>query len=95
MPNHQDLLNRIQALLQEKLETHDVHCADESHLHASHASYNANKIHLVVRATSPIFQDLSLLERQRLVYKILADEMQQNIHALRFERLTSPDKAQP
>ncbi len=84
-------INEIRLKLQQQLDSKEIELIDESHLHVGHASYNPTKMHLALQATSPLFNGLSLLQRQRLVYKILQREFNDCIHALRFIALMSPD----
>lgn len=66
------------ALNPERLEIED-----ESHRHAGHAgSRPGGETHFRVEVVSTAFQGKSRLERQRLVYAALKDEMSQQIHAL-------------
>jgi BolA protein len=61
----------------------DIH--DDSHRHAGHAGDNPDgngETHFKVTAVSAIFVGKSRVERQRLVYGVLADELKERIHAL-------------
>ena len=49
---------------------------------------NPEKMHLALTAESQHFQNISQVARQRLVYKILKNEMESCIHALKFVELT-------
>jgi BolA protein len=56
---------------------------DDSERHKGHAGYRpGGETHFGVRIVSPAFAGLSRVERQRLVYAALADEMKSRIHAL-------------
>jgi BolA family transcriptional regulator, general stress-responsive regulator len=66
------------ALNPERLEI-----ADESHRHAGHAgSRPGGETHFRVEVVAAAFEGKTRLERQRLVYAALKDEMSQQIHAL-------------
>ncbi|HLJ21258.1 MAG TPA: BolA family protein [Stellaceae bacterium] len=57
--------------------------ADESHRHAGHAgSRPGGETHFRVEIVAAAFKGKSRLDRQRLVYAALKDEMSQQIHAL-------------
>lgn len=63
---------------------------DESYLHAGHAGHNpGGESHFAVTIASASFTGKSRLERQRMVYGVLAEEMKGRIHALRLT-LTAP-----
>ena len=65
---------------------------DDSHRHAGHAGANpAGESHFTVTVVSAAFEGKSRVERQRLVYGVLADEMAGRVHALSLQTLT-PDE---
>lgn len=56
---------------------------DESHRHKGHVGARPNgETHFRVEIVAEAFQGKSRLERQRLVYAALAEEMSHDIHAL-------------
>jgi BolA protein len=66
---------------------------DESALHAGHAGARpGGETHFRVRIVSADFHGLSRVDRQRAVYKALAEELQSQVHALALTTLT-PDEA--
>ena len=70
---------------------------DDSHKHAGHSGARAHQggeSHFTVEITSPTFTGKSRLERQRLVYAVLAAELKDQVHALALRTL-SPDEARP
>ena len=82
---------RIRALLQGSLEQAHVEVIDESHLHAGHAGARAGKGHFRVQIVSPSFAGLRPLQRHQLVYRILNEMMQTEIHALNIVALTADE----
>jgi BolA protein len=70
---------------------------DDSHKHAGHSGARAHQdgeSHFTVEITAPAFAGKSRLERQRLVYGVLADELKNRVHALAL-RTFAPDDARP
>lgn len=62
---------------------------DESHLHAGHAGARPEgESHFRVEIVSRAFQGKSRVDRQRLVYRILAEELAGGVHALVVKALT-------
>eukprot|EP00177_Eucheuma_denticulatum_P003484 GFKZ01006303.1.p1 GENE.GFKZ01006303.1~~GFKZ01006303.1.p1 ORF type:complete len:114 (-),score=11.62 GFKZ01006303.1:570-911(-) len=56
---------------------------DETPLHASHPqSPKRPETHFNLQIVSPVFEGLSLIQRQRKVYAILSEELESQIHAL-------------
>jgi len=86
-----DRRDRIQAKLQTELDALHVEVLDESHLHAGHAGAASGGGHFRATIVSERFAGLSKVAAQRLVYQVLAEEMQGDIHALAMTTLT-PDK---
>lgn len=68
---------------------------DESHRHAGHAGARPEgETHFNVEIVSAAFAGRSRVERQRLVYVTLAEEMRGRVHALALKTLT-PDEDRP
>ena len=71
----------------------DIH--DDSHRHAGHTGENPDghgETHFKVTAVSAIFAGQSRVARQRLVYGVLAEELNERIHALELV-LRAPGEA--
>lgn len=66
---------------------------DESHLHAGHAGARPEgESHFRVEIVSRTFQGKSRVDRQRLVYRILAEELAGGVHALVVKALTPQEE---
>lgn len=78
----EDRVQRIEALLRERLAATDVQVIDESHKHRGHAGAAGGAGHFRVVVVSPRFAGLSLVASQRLVYEAVAEMMDGEIHAL-------------
>jgi BolA protein len=75
--------HQISEKLTAALKPERLEITDESHRHAGHAGARpGGETHFRVEVISAAFQGKSRLERQRLVYALLRDEMAQQIHAL-------------
>jgi BolA protein len=83
-----DRRSRIEARLAEHFECAHLEVIDESHLHAGHAGAKSGAGHFRVVIVSQHFAGAGRVERQRLVYAALADEMGPEIHALSMQTLT-------
>ena len=67
---------------------------DESHRHAGHAGARPEgESHFRVEVVSAAFANTSRIERQRMVYAILAEELSSDIHALALKTLTPDEDA--
>ncbi len=82
----------IESKIKTELEPTRLDIEDESARHHGHAGARPEgESHFRVTVVSAKFEGLSRLARQRLVYRLLADEMKSDIHALALTTLT-PDE---
>ncbi|MBT3627159.1 MAG: BolA family transcriptional regulator [Rhodospirillaceae bacterium] len=73
----------IERKLTEALKPDKLEITDESARHEGHAGARPEgESHFHVMIVSAEFDGKSRLERQRLVYRVLADDMKSDIHAL-------------
>lgn len=72
----------IEDKLRRELDASHVAVEDESWKHAGHAGAKMGGGHFAVDVVSSKFDGLNALDRRRLVFQILQDEMQGAIHAL-------------
>ncbi len=75
----------IQAKLEAAFKPSVLHILDESHLHAGHHGHDGNgESHFAVSISAAAFVGKSRVERQRMVYAVLAEELAGQVHALRL-----------
>lgn len=75
----------IEAKLTAALAPARLKITDESHLHAGHAGAGAGaegETHFRVEIVAEAFRGLSRVQRHRLVYQALAEELAGRVHAL-------------
>lgn len=76
--------------LREALSPERLEIIDESHRHAGHAgAHPEGESHFRVEIVSPLFAGKSRVERQRMVYAVLAQELQTRVHALSVQAKAS------
>jgi BolA protein len=67
---------------------------DESHLHAGHSGApEGGESHFRVAVVSAAFEGVSRVQRQRMVYELLAEELRGPVHALSLTTST-PDETE-
>jgi BolA protein len=72
----------------------DLVITDESALHAGHSGARpGGETHFRVRIVSRAFEGMSRVERQRLVYAALADELREQVHALAVTALPPGERS--
>ena len=73
----------IRGKLEEAFRPVHLEIVDQSHLHIGHAGApDGGESHFRVEITAAAFAGKSRVERQRLVYACLADELAGPVHAL-------------
>lgn len=82
---------KIERKMRESLAAVHLEIVDESWKHAGHAGAAAGGGHFILQVVSERFAGVSLLDRNRMVFNILKDEMQGEIHALAIKAMT-PDE---
>jgi BolA protein len=87
------IAERIRTKLTEELSPVRLEVEDQSHRHVGHAGHDGlGESHFAVTVVSETFAGLSRVERQRLVYRLLSEEMAERIHALAIAART-PEEA--
>lgn len=87
--------DRIEQKLTEALSPTVLEIEDDSHRHAGHAGAHPDgggETHFNVRVVSESFADMNRVARQRKIYSLLADELQERVHALSLVTQT-PEEA--
>lgn len=79
----------IRAKLTEALAPQALDIADESARHRGHAGWRpGGETHFRVSVVAAAFEGKSRVERQRMIYGILAEELAEQVHALALETRT-------
>ena len=77
----------IENVLKETFSPIEIEVLDESHEHVGHVGARSGKGHFKLTIISKRFEGLSLIQRQKLVYRALASLMETDIHALSMSTL--------
>ena len=87
-----NLVDQIEAKLVTALEPTRLELKNVSHLHEGHAGHDGSgESHFKLLIISKKFEGLSRLDKQRMVYDILAIEMKTKIHALSIKAFSVSD----
>ena len=75
--------DQITQILTESLKPVEIQVVDQSHLHAGHAGARPDgESHFLVSIVSPAFAGKSRIECHRMINELLADLLENRIHAL-------------
>ena len=72
----------IQKNLSNKIEIENIEIVDNSHKHKGHKSFSPDQYHLHLKIKSLYLSSISRVSAQRMIMKILKDELKTKIHAL-------------
>lgn len=87
--NDSPIAQRIREKIVNLLSPEDFRLEDESARHQGHAGHDGRgESHFSLMVVSRRFEGLSRVERQRLVYQILAEELRDRVHALALQLKT-------
>ncbi len=74
--------NEIKAKINNKIEVENIEIVDNTHKHKGHKFYSPNKFHLHLKIKSLYLNSLSRVSAQKIIMKILSDDLKTKIHAL-------------
>ena len=80
------LQDRMRAKLEAGLAPERLEIEDQSHLHAGHSGWReGGETHFTIKVASAHFAGKGRVERHRMVYALLKDEIAAGVHALAIE----------
>ena len=81
-------INELIAIVKKKLQTQidieNIVIEDKSFLHKNHKGNQKGKFHLKIKIKSKELKKMSKIENNKKVYKILEEELKNNIHSIQI-----------
>ena len=68
--------------LKDEIEIENIDIVDNSHKHKKHKSFSPEKFHLHLKIKSLYLDSISRVNAQKMIMKVLKDELSTKIHAL-------------
>ena len=68
--------------LNDEIEIEHIDIVDNSHKHKKHKFFSSEKLHLHLKIKSLYLNSLSRVKAQKIVMKVLKDDLSTKIHAL-------------
>ena len=68
--------------LNDEIEIEHIDIVDNSHKHKKHKSFSPEKFHLHLKIKSSYLSSLSRVNAQKMIMKVLKDDLSKKIHAL-------------
>ncbi len=72
----------IEAKLKQEIKLENIQIIDNSHKHRGHKFFSEKKLHLHLKIKSLYLSSISRLNAQKIIMKILSDDLNKKIHAL-------------
>ena len=72
----------IRVKLKEEIKIENIDIVDNSHKHKKHKSFSPEKFHLHLKIKSLYLNSISRVNAQKMIMKVLKDELSTKIHAL-------------
>jgi BolA protein len=86
--------DRIREKLASGLKPLRLEITDDSHLHAGHAgAREGGESHFTVEIVSEAFEGVGRVQRQRMIYGLLAEELAGPVHALALKTIAPSEDA--
>lgn len=83
---------KLRQRLEEAFKPQELLVKDQSQLHVGHEGARDGKGHFDVTIVSGMFADLSRVRRHRMIYDVLSDLLESDIHALRIRAYTPAER---
>ncbi len=74
--------DEIKKKLNKEIELEDIEIVDNSHKHRGHKFFSEEKFHLQLKIKSLYLSSLSRVNAQKMVMKVLSEDLKTKIHAL-------------
>ena len=79
-----ELIAIVKNKLQKEIIIENIKIEDKSFLHKNHPGNEENKFHLKIMINSNQLKEMSKIESNKKIYKILESEMKKYIHSLQI-----------
>ena len=79
---------QLTSIIKEKIErnitTESIQVKDKTFLHQKHKSHKVGRFHLKITIKSNELKEISKVESNKKIYKILTDEIKEYIHSIQI-----------
>ncbi len=79
-----ELIAIVKKKLQKKIDIESIIIEDKSFLHKNHSTNQKDKFHLKIYLKSDELKNISRIEGNKKIYKILDKEIKENIHSIQI-----------
>ena len=82
--NINDLIANVKKKLKQNINIENLLIEDKTFLHKNHIGHDQKKFHLKIEISSKELKNLTKIEANKKIYKILDFELKTNIHSLQI-----------
>ena len=75
-------INQIKKKIKNNIQLEEIKIIDNTHAHRNHKSFQKGKLHLILEIKSNYLNKLRRLDAEKILMKIMKNELQKKIHAL-------------
>ena len=79
-----DLITIVKNKLLNQINIESINIEDKSFLHKNHKGNQKGKFHLKINIKSEELKEMSKIENNKKVFKILKEELKNNIHSIQI-----------
>jgi len=78
------LINIVKKKIEENIPSSLVKVEDKTFLHKNHSSHTIGKFHIKITIESGILKNLSKIEKNKIINKIIKNEIKNYIHSIQI-----------
>ena len=82
--NINELIAIVKKKLQSQINIENIIIEDKSFLHKNHKGNQKGKFHLKINIKSEELKEMSKIENNKKVFKVLEEELKNNIHSIQI-----------
>ena len=82
--NIDELIKNVKKKIKKNINIENILIEDKTFLHKNHSGHESNKFHLKISIESEELKKLNKIESSKKIYKILNEELKNQIHSLQI-----------
>ena len=82
--NIYELITNVKKKIKKNINIENILIEDKTFLHKNHPGHESNKFHLKIFIESEELKKFNKIESNKKIYKILDEELKNNIHSLQI-----------
>jgi BolA protein len=82
--NIDELIANVKKKIKKNINIENILIEDKTFLHKNHSGHEINKFHLKITIESEELKKLNKIESNKKIYKILDEELKNNVHSLQI-----------